>query len=301
MLNRGNAPYLMMATGMALMCFMDAGFKMLAAGYPPAQIAAARFTGGVVAALVMLVFVGRAAMRFTGWKMARFHAVRGVLNAATVMLFIHGLSAMPLSQAIPIAFTSPVFIVLFSTLMLKEGAPRAFWYGLILAFAGVLIITRPWSASVEPAYLVAAGEILIATISYAGLVVLMRHQAPSETPWAMAFYPAVITSLVLAPIAALDWHTPQPMDWPVFIVLGFFGTGGNMAMAWALARATAARLAPVDYTALIWATVLGVLLFDETISLLTLAGAGLIALGCTLSEWRFRHPAPRRLDVKEVA
>lgn len=301
MTSRGNAPYLMMAFGMALMCFMDAGFKMLAAGYPPAQIAAARFAGGVVAALLLLVFVGRAAARFTGWKMARFHVIRGVLNAAVVILFIHGLSAMPLSQAIPITFTSPIFIVLFSTLMLKEGAPRAFWYGLVLAFAGVLIITRPWSASVETAYLIAAGEILLATVSYAGLVVLMRHQAKSETPWAMAFYPAVITSLVLIPVAAVDWQPPAPVDWPVFLALGFFGTGGNMAMAWALARATAARLAPIDYTALIWATVLGVLLFDEAISFVTLGGAALVALGCALSEWRFRHPATRVIDVKEAA
>ena len=63
-------------------------------------------------------------------------------------------------------------------------------------------------------------------------------------------------------------------------------------MAWALARASAARLAPIDYTALIWATLLGVVLFDETVSLMTLAGAGLIAAGCALSEWRFSHPAP---------
>lgn len=294
-MSRPNAPYVMMAFGMALMCFMDAGFKALAMEYPPAQIAAARFVGGVVAALLFLVILGRSAIRFSGWKTFRLHLVRGTLNAATVFLFVHGLSVMPLSQAIPITFTSPVFIVLFSTLILKEGAPTGFWYGLILAFAGVVIITRPWSSSVEPEYLLAALEILIATLSYALLVVLMRHQAQSETPWGMAFFPAVITSLVLGPIAAWDWHPPAALDWPVFVLLGFLGTGGNMAMAWALARATAARLAPIDYTALIWASVLGVVLFGETLSLITLGGAALIAAGCALSEWRFRRPIPRTI------
>ena len=286
------APYLSMLAGMALMCFMDAGVKALADGYPPSQIALARFAGGAIVALPLLFVLGRAAARFTGWWAFRFHAIRGALNAVTVLLFIYGLSILPLSQEIPIAFTAPVFIVLFSTVALKEGAPRAFWSGLVLAFAGVMIIVRPWQADIEPDHLRAAGAILLATVSYSGLVVLMRHQAQSETPWAMAFYPAVVTTLCLAPVATLQWTPPTGADVPVFLLLGLFGTGGNMLMAWALARASAARLAPIDYTALIWATLLGVVLFDETVSLMTLAGAGLIAAGCALSEWRFSHPAP---------
>jgi drug/metabolite transporter (DMT)-like permease len=90
------------------------------------------------------------------------------------------------------------------------------------------------------------------------------------------FYQAVVSTLLLAPLAALDWVTPSGWDWALLLVVALSGVAGNLATIVALRLAEASALAPIDYSRLVFATGAGMLLFNETPDGWTLLGMGIV-------------------------
>ncbi|MEZ5923336.1 MAG: DMT family transporter [Hyphomicrobiaceae bacterium] len=278
-------PVLLAAIAIGVLTGMDAVIKEASSRYPTLQVAFLRFVFGAAITLAA-VLVTRA-----GWpsfETVRANILRSVLVAATGVLFFYALSVLPLADAIGVSFASPFFVVLFGALILGERIDRRIGLALGLGLLGMLVILggqigrSAYSGAAWLGALAAVGSAL----TYALSMVLLRARAQRDALLFIVLMHSVGPALILAGPAALVWVKPALSDYPLFVAMGLLGFAGHMGLGAAFARAEAARLAPVEYTALVWGTAIGFLVFGELPGVLTVIGTALIVTGTVLNSRR---------------
>lgn len=246
-----------MITGIAGMSVMDASAKWLGAGYPLAELV---FFRNFFALAPILWIVWRAGGRATlrpVWRLG--HVMRAACGLTAIFCFFAGLRYLPLAEAVSIAFAAPLLVTALSVPILGEHVGVRRWGAVIVGFLGVLIMTRPGAA----AFRFEALLILAAAFAYALVMLLTRRLARSDTTPAIMFYSTVISLAVSGLLLPFGWRTPVGMDLAVFVLMGGVGGAGMFFMTQAYRHAPAAVVAPFDYTALIWGTLIGWLVWRE--------------------------------------
>jgi S-adenosylmethionine uptake transporter len=275
-------PVLIAAIAIGVLTLMDATIKEATTRHASLQVAFLRFVFGAVFAF------GLAAGFRVGWpslESVRANGLRAVLVAATAALFFYALSVLPLADAIGVSFASPFFVVLFGALILGEKLDSRIWLALGLGVAGMLVILggqigrNTYASGAWLGALAAVGSAL----TYALSMVLLRARARKDAVLLIVLMHSLGPGLILAVPAALVWTAPSGTDLLLFAAMGGLGCLGHIGLATAFSRAEAARLAPVEYTALVWGMLLGLTLFGEVPSILTLLGTGLIVAGTWLN------------------
>lgn len=271
------------ALAAALFIGMDATVKTLAHRFDALQLTFLRFAAGSLFALPLWAWFRTPMPARASW---RLHALRSALLLLALLGWFHSLTLLPLVQAVAVGYTAPLFISLLAMLVLKERPSRWIWLALALGAGGAAVALWPeWVASGSPgsslriAGIAAAGA---SAVAYAGVVVLARHQAQRDALWTILLVQNLLPLLLLSAPAALRW---QPMLWadlPTVVLLGALATGGLLAITWAFSHIEASRAAPMEYTGLVWAALLGYGLFGEVPSVWTLASAALIIFGALL-------------------
>ena len=278
---------LLAALGIGLLSLMDATIKGLSDRYGVTEIAFARYLVGTV---VMAGVLG--ALR-PGWPSAetwRTNGVRAVLVVATALCFFHGLSVLPLAEALALSFLSPVFIALFAALLLRERVRPPVWAGLVVGFLGVGIVVAGQVGAegaqrgAGSAWGIAA--ILASALTYALSMVLLRARARHDPVVTIVAIQNAGPAAMLAAPAAWTWTPVAAPDWALLVLVGLLGVAGHLVLSRAYAQAEASRLAAMEYTALLWAIGLGYFAFGEVPGVATLAGAGLILAGSALAAKR---------------
>jgi len=219
----------------------------------------------------------------------RIHLVRGALTTVMAMLFFWGLALVPLAQAIALAFIAPLIALFLAAIVLGESIPRRTVAASLIAFAGVLLIfIGQAQADLGREALLGSLAILASAVCYAVNIILMRQQALVAKPIEIAFFQNVIVAaLLLAAWPFVDGADLPPADQVPFILLAsFLSTASLLLLSWAYARAEASYLAATEYTSFLWAALFGWLVFGESVSLYTVAGAALIVAGCILAARR---------------
>jgi S-adenosylmethionine uptake transporter len=214
----------------------------------------------------------------------KLHVERGVISAVMALLFFWGLARTPMAQAIALTFIAPLIAQGLAVLLLKERMQKGALFGSALAFGGVLVIL--WgqaSAKMGPEAFWGAIAVLLSAVAYAYNIILMRRQAQIADPYEVTFFQNVIVSICLA--VAMPWFgmVPPAEHGPMIILAAVLATISLVLLSWAYARAEASYLAPVEFTAFIWASLWGWVFFSEPVGLATLAGAGLIVSGCWMA------------------
>jgi S-adenosylmethionine uptake transporter len=279
-------PFLVATAGIAFFSGMDAVMKALTMALGAYN---AMFWRQLIAcALGGIVFLAMRAKRPSRAAL-RIHLIRGLLSSVMGILFFWGLARVPLAQGIALSFVAPLIALYLAALVLKEKIERRAILASLLGFAGVLVIL---SAQVGEAMgseaLWGALSILGAALLYAWNIVLMRQQALVAKPVEIAFFMALVVTgcyLAVAPFLAV---VPPAAELPSIVGSAVLGFGSLMLLSWAYARAEAQHLAPVEYTAFIWAALFGILFFAEPVRPLTLAGALMIVVGCLIAARRTR-------------
>src|SRR4051812_47345025 len=264
------------AAGIALLSIMDAIIKAMAGHYPVFEVAFMRFLGGALVVTCVLAVVR------PGWpsrETLMANGLRSVVGVVTATSFFYALGQLPLAETLVLSFLSPMFIALFSTLLLKERVDGRILLALVAGFAGTLIVVfgpaggesvehgRSWSG-------VAAA--LISAVAYAFSLVLLRQRAQRDPLLHIVAIQNFGPALLSSPFAAAVWQPPAIGHLGWFVVMGALGVSGHLFMTTAYAKAEAPRLAPLEYTALIWASVLGYGVFGEIPTLATIIGGALI-------------------------
>ena len=212
--------------------------------------------------------------------------LRSALVVVNVLCGFYAFAKLPMSEAYPIFFASPILITLFAIPMLGEKVGLHRGLAILMGLAGVIVVLRPGQAHFGLGHLAAIGAAVIFAINS----VLVRITGPSERSVVIMLYP-MIANTVVSGIALPFVYQPLPIEHlgllAAMSTLGFIG--GVISIA-AYRRAEAAIVAPMQYSQIIWATIFGITLFHEHSDLWTLVGTAIIIASGIYIVMRERTP-----------
>jgi drug/metabolite transporter (DMT)-like permease len=202
------------------------------------------------------------------------HMVRSAIGLTGMVCGFSAFQVLPLTQATAIQFASPLFMTALSALVLSEPVGRHRWAAVLVGFLGVLIMVRP-----VPGHIHVAGTTLaiLSAFGAAGAMVAIRQIATTEKGATIVFYFTLGGTILGLVGSAFHWVTPDPVTLAFLILAGLLGGVGQLFLTEALRQAPVGVVAPFDYTQLIWAAVLGFLVWGELPHPLTLLGAAVVA------------------------
>jgi S-adenosylmethionine uptake transporter len=190
-----------------------------------------------------------------------------------------------------LSFVAPIIALYLAALLLGERIGRRAIQASLFGLAGViLILSGQMGAAGRNTDLLGAAAILVAAALYAYNIVLMRQQALLASPQEVAFFQALIVTPCLALAAPFFAELPDSAQLPALFGAAILAVMSLLLLAWAYRRSEAQYLAPVEYSALVWGALFGYLVFDEKVGIRTIAGAGLIILGCYFAARGSRQP-----------
>ena len=224
----------------------------------------------------------------------RLHLLRGTIMVPMAILFFWGLARVPMAQAVALTFIAPLIALVLAALILKEPIGTRTVGGSIAAFAGVVIIfVGQAEADLGPAALLGSLAILGSALIYAFNIIVMRRQAQHAGPIEIAFFQNLVIGAALLISAPLIGAPLPTGHWLELMLAAALAIGSLMLLGWGYARAGAAYLSTTEYTAFLWAMLLGWLRFSEQVSPYTLLGAVLIVAGCLIAARtrKVEHPA----------
>jgi len=248
---------------------VEATAKTLTESLPVPQVVWGRY------AFTMLVFVPwllRGRWReVVATRRPRAQLVRSLLLLSGTITGFAGLSLMPLATVTVLFFATPLFVTAFAAPMLGERIGPRRWLGVLVGFAGVVIVVRPGGDGLGwPALLP------VATAMAYALYQIVTRRVSSEPPLVSLFYAALIGALVMCAAVPFFWQAPDAQSWALMALTGLVGGLGHFLLIKAFEAASPATTAPFLYSHLIWAVVYGALLFGDLPDGWTVAGAAVI-------------------------
>ncbi len=281
------SPVLIAIGGVTALCVMDAAMKHVVASLHPLSATFGRSIMSLVFAVPLWLMAGRP--RLTR-DVLRAHAIRGTVMAFSATSFFWALTVLPLAEAVTLSFVAPLIIPFIAWALLKERPRLANLAAGIVGFAGVLVTTQGApSATDTPERTFGILLMLLAAVAWATSLVLLRGRASRDGPAIVILMGGIVPAVLLSPFAVGIGQTPSVETLGWLLLAGGFTCIGVWLMTRAYARAEAQVLAPLEYTALAWAALLGWLFFDELPRIEVWAGATIIIAACLYVTWDERR------------
>jgi drug/metabolite transporter (DMT)-like permease len=273
----------LMLSAMAVLPFLDAIAKYLGQqGVPVMQIVWARLFFG--AFLTMPFALRLAGPRGLIPNMPLMHAVRAALMIAATGFFFAGLHYLSIADTLAIFFVQPLIVTMLSPLVLGETVGLRRWSAVIIGFIGTLIIIRPGFQELNPGVFLALGS----GASLAIYLLLTRRIAGSAPAMVTTFYTSLMGAIITSVIVLFVWQTPTPEQWMFFVLLSAIANGGHFLIIRAYDHAEASLLAPLAYTEMIMATIVGWYVFGDFPDMWTFIGVGILIACAIYISWRER-------------
>lgn len=250
---------LLLLSALFFFAALDATAKYLTQTFSIPMLVWARYL--VHCLLMVLVFAPRRGVRLLATGQPRRQITRAFLLLGCTSFGFAALSRMPLAETTATGFTSPMLVAVLAGPWLKEKLSWSQWLAILGGFAGVLLIARPGGA-VTPEGLTLA---LMAATCYAAYQIMTRQLAVTESAITMLFYTALVGTVVMSLFLPWYWQGPLPSapEALLIVALGFLGATGHFLLIRAFRHAPASTLSPFLYLQLVWATMLGGLVFSH--------------------------------------
>lgn len=258
--------------------FLGVLVKYLATDLSQAQLVFFRNIGALVIVLPWLLRQGGAQFKPARF---RYHFLRSAVGIAGMYCYFYALGNLPLAQAILLSQTAPILIPLVAGIWLKEHTSPGISAAIVLGFAGVTIILQPWGQPLAPAAFVGLLGAFFASFAK----VTIRRMAGVEPSTLIVFYFTLISTLVSLVPLPFDWRPVPVRLWGYIALMGLTAAIGQFLMTRAFTLAPAGRIGSLSYAQIVYASVLGWLLFGEhldwhtALGALLIAYAGLVAMG----------------------
>jgi drug/metabolite transporter (DMT)-like permease len=269
-IDRPLAGIAMMIIGIASFAIMDAAVKWLTAEYSVPQVIALRSWFGLP--ILILLALREGGLPALQTRRPLLHFGRYLMVLLLSLSFFWALSQLKLVDAITIAFAAPILITALSVPLLREPVGPRRWLAICIGFVGVLIMLRPGIGLFQWAAMAALGG----AFCYALLMITTRAFKSTESSASLMLYPQLGMSITGLFMVYFFWVPPTLFDLTLFAFAGFFGSIGVLCVTHAFRMAPAASVAPFEYTALIWATIIGYLVWGELPDSITMLGAAFI-------------------------
>ena len=225
-----------------------------------------------------------------GWGPLRtrrlgLHALRGLLNAGAMISLFIALGLIPLAKFAALVFTAPLFVTVLALVFMGERIRGRRVGALVFGYAGTLLILRPGAGTLDLGSLV----VLAGAASWALAMIVMKVLARTESSLTATLYYGVFVTPVAFLVALPVWQTPSGGQWLWLAAIGTLGSLFQFCLSQALKEADATALMPLDFTKLIWAAVIGYLVFAEVPTVWTWTGGMMIFAAATYISYRERR------------
>ncbi len=249
--------------------FVPIGVRMLSDRIPPVEIVFFRNAIGLLFFLMLFSWRG---LGFLKTANIGLHVQRNLANFGGMWLWFAALGLMPLSKAIALHFTVPIWATIMAIVVLTERPGPRRLIATAIGFCGVLVILRPGAIPIGPAALMVLGSAFL----YAGVGIYSRVLGRTDDPKTTTFYyQLMLTGFALGP-ALWVWVAPAWSDLPALLLVAAAGTLAPYCQIRAFKHAEASIVTPIDFLRLPVAASLAWLLFGETTEAWTWAGAAVI-------------------------
>lgn len=236
---------------------------------PTQEVAFFRNAFGLLALMPMLIRPGSAPLKTQ--QLPRYF-LRSAIGLASMLCAFWAIGHLPISQAISLSYSTPLFVTIAAVLWLGETVRMRRWAAVIIGFIGVLIIVRPGSTSFTPGTLVAVGAAVLSSL----VAIQIKQLTRVDSADTVVFYTYVFwVPLSLVP-ALFVWVWPTGLAWVWLVATGVLGTLGQLLWTRALRLGEVSALTPISFMQLPLVSLLGWLLFNEALDRWTVIGAGII-------------------------
>jgi drug/metabolite transporter (DMT)-like permease len=285
-----------------LFAVMSVLVRYVGSRYPVGQIVFFRSAFAIVPVVVIYAWRGEleAAVR-TGRPFR--HVGRGITAVGAMFCNFSALARLPVVDATAISFVSPLITVAMSAIFLKERVRIYRWSAVIIGFIGVLVMLGPhFDVGYSTAATAGAVGALLGlggAFFSAGSTIQTRALTASETTSSIVFYFSLICALIGLATWPFGWVTPTWPEFAALVIIGIFGGLAHILLTESYRHAPASLVAPFDYTSMLWALLLGFVVFGELPSALVYLGAAIIAGAGLFVIWRERQLGLQRARAKE--
>jgi drug/metabolite transporter (DMT)-like permease len=242
---------------------------------PAMQMALVRSVG---AALVFLPFVIQSGGRIYRTRQLPLHLIRGTLSVIGLWCYFIVFASLPLAEATTLTYSQVFFLTFFATVVLGESVTLVRWLATLVGLVGVALVMRPAFEAYQGAYFVA----LLSAVLSAALYTVTKVLTAKDTPVTVMIYVATMTLGAYVLPGLTVWRNPSVEEAALLLVIGIFGPLGQYLGIRAFELADASFLAPFDYLRLVFATLIGLVLFGERPDLWAVIGAVVIIFGTLL-------------------
>jgi drug/metabolite transporter (DMT)-like permease len=235
------------------------------------------------------------------------HIGRGAISVAGMFLNFAALARLPLSDAIAITFASPFITVVFAAAFLGERVRIYRWSAVLVGFAGVIVMLWPYldlkqfgpGGTATAAAAVGAACALASAFTNAGSVIQTRRLTTTESTSSIVFYFSLICAIGGLATLPFGWVIPSGAQLAALIGLGLIGGLAHVLLTESYRHAPASLVAPLDYSTMLWAFILGYALFGEIPTVYVFVGAAIVAGAGIFVIWRERQLGLARLREAE--
>jgi drug/metabolite transporter (DMT)-like permease len=252
-------------------------FGKAAAGVPTAVVVL--FQSGI-SLLLLLPWALRHGLSELQTTRLPLHIVRALSGLLSQALFFLAVKHMALVDAVLLVNAAPLFIPFVALVWMKTRITPIVAAGLVIGFVGVLLILRPSSSLFSnPSALLAISAALCSAIA----LVSVNRLSSTDKPGAILFYYFLISTIAASPFAIDDWRMPGGIEWSYLAGIGVFMALAQLFIILAYQRATAERLAPLNYSVVVFSGLIGWLVWGNVPGLLAVTGIVLVCVGGTIS------------------
>jgi drug/metabolite transporter (DMT)-like permease len=261
----------------------DALSKFLGGLYPVVMVVWARY---LVHTLLMAgIFLPQAGLRVLRSKRPLLQVLRALSLLSTSLLFTAGLQYIPLAEATAVNFLAPVLVTALSVPLLKEKVTLGQWAAVVMGFFGVLVVVHPGGDLFTPAILFPFGSAL----GFCFYQLLTRKVAAHDSPTTSNFFAGLCNTLAMSVLVPFFWQVPSLGHGLLMLALGGAGMTAHLLLTQAFRLAAPALLAPFGYCQIVFAGLLGFLIFSHTPDATSLAGIAIICLSGLGAAWMQRR------------
>lgn len=253
--------------------------KHLGNEIPAAQSAFLRYFLGLVFLLPMIRSIRKA--RLTRRQIGLF-SIRGAAHTIGVILWFFAMTRIPLAEVTAMNYLSPVYVTILAAIVLGEGLPPRRMAAVGVALIGALIILRPGFRAVEPGHLAMLATAILFAAGYLTAKILSAEVSAAVVVGMLN----ITVTIGLLPFALAVWVTPAIWDIFWLFLAACFATAGHFSMTFAFAAAPMTVTQPVTFLQLIWAVLLGAIMFGEAVDGLVILGGALILGAISFITWR---------------
>lgn len=270
---------------------MDATIKHLLQSNHVLLVSFGRYLFGAFFSLLIWWRAGHPVITKEMW---RAHGLRGFVIAICAVTFFWSLKVLPLAEAVTLSFIYPLLAPFVAFLLLKERIRVSSVICALVGFGGVIIAMQGAPSEAEsPLHDLGVIAALLAATFFSVAMVLLRERAQKDGPVIVSLMTGVVPGLILLSPTVVFATPPNLDDWWFFLQLGALAAVFMYLMAQAYARAEAQQLAPIHYTELLYASLIGFFLFHEVPRPEIYMGAALIIAACLWAAYD-----ERRLSLK---